>query len=191
MSFSDLARRWNTNKMTVSRFIGNLSQFSLGVTQVLHQNGYLTICKSNDCKGSSNCHCYASVTEAERSPYPPAPPLSPKDINNLCVNNAHARERIAWEERRELGFREQFKAEGRLMASARKMGCDNLGISAYLERFMDHCKSSDLGHSNIGHFGSHFNKFVEAEKSRPLHPSGSDSTLDWNARIAHELGLIN
>lgn len=193
MSLSDLTHRWKQPKTTVHRFLENLRVKPICGTKTERLAEHLTISGIESYKGVRNAYAEQKRNaDKERSPFPPAPPLSSKEIiNNICDNNAHARERKAWDERKEISFREQFKAEGRLMASARKLGCDAYGISAWLEKFMAHCQSSDLGHENIGHFGSHFNQYVEKEKSKPLKSSGSQSTLDWNTQIAQDLGLIN
>lgn len=192
MSLSDLTHRWDAPKTTVQRFLKKICQKPIGGTKVEHRVEHLTLIFSEDYKGAWNTNRNKSGTPQEKSPFPPAPPLSPKEFINNCDNNAHTRERVSWEEEREFGFQEQFKAEGRLMASARKLNCDLYGIMTYLEKFMAHCQSSDLGHENIGHFGSHFNKFVEQEKSKPLHQHSKNgqSVVDWNTQIAQDLGLI-
>lgn len=192
MSLSDLTHRWRQPKTTVHRFLENLRLKPICGTKVERLTEHLMFYGIESYKGARNaCVEQKRNADKESSPFPPAPPLSPKEnINNSLVNNACTRERISWDEIRETGFREQFKAEGRLMASARKLGCDALGISSWMEKFIDHCMSSDLGHANIGHFGSHFNRYVEDNKSKPLQKSGQ-STFDYNAQIALELGLTN
>ena len=194
MTLSALVHRWNAPKTTVQRFLKKICQEPICGTKVEQQVEHLRITLSEDYKGAWNGKWNKSGTAQEKSSssFSPIPPLSstPKEfINNN--NNAHARERLSWDEAREFGFQEQYRAEGRLMASAKKLGCDCYGISAYLEKFMAHCQSSDVGHENIGHFGSHFNMFVEREKLKPLpHNKDSSSVLDWNRQIAQDLGLV-
>lgn len=194
MSLSDLANRWEAPRTTVQRFLKKITRETIGGTKVEHQVEHLTISFTDDYKGAWNSKWNKSGTPQEKSSssFPPTPPLSssPKEFINICDNNAHTRERLSWKEEREIGFQEQFKAEGRLMASAKKLSCDFYGIMTYLEKFMAHCQSSDLGHENIGHFGSHFNKFVEQEKTKPLqHSKNGQSVIDWNTQIAQDLGL--
>lgn len=196
MSLSSLVHRWNAPKTTVQRFLKKLCLEPIGGTKVEQQVEQITITLLDSYKDGWNTKWNKSGTAQEKdsSSFSPTPPLSSsqKEINNNNNNNAHTRERVAWNEEREYGFQEQFRAEGRLMASARKLGCDCYGISAYLEKFMAHCQTSDLGHEDIGHFGSHFCKFVEREKLKPLQPHNSNSSvLDWNKQIAQDLGLIN
>lgn len=196
MSLADLARRWDTNKSTVSRFLEKFSDATLGATMLQHQVQHLTICVRESYKGACNTPCNDSATldatPQRKVSHSPTPPLLSKENYNQSLNNAHAREdKVPWDERKELAFKAQFQAEGRIIASARKTGCDALGINSYLERFMAHCQSVDFGHLNIGHFGAHFNKFVEQEKLKPLHTTrDSQSTLDWNTQIAKDLGLM-
>lgn len=195
MSLNDLAHRWKTERTKVSRFLAKVSAAPIGATLVQHQVQQITLIRIGSYKEACNTECNTCATPQEKvsSSFSPIPPLSSslKDINNSIDNNAPTRERIPWEDWKEFGFCEQFKAEGRLMASAKKLGCDAYGISAYLEKFMAHCQSSDLGHTNIGHFGSHFNKFVETEKTKPLQPKrDGQSVVDYNQQIAMDLGLI-
>lgn len=196
MSLSDLAKRWNTNKSTVSRFLEKLSDATLGATILQHRMQHITICVRESYKGACNTSCNDSATPdatpQRKVPLSPIPPLPSKEIYNQSNNNTCTREsKTPWNEARENSFKAQFKAEGRIIASARKTGCDAIGINSYLERFMAHCQSVDFGHANIGHFGAHFNKFVEQEKLKPLHTTrDSQSTLDWNTQIAKDLGLM-
>lgn len=199
MSLSDLSHRWNADKSKVSRFLKKLNGATLLQHQMQHQVQRIIVCRTGGYKGTCNtdcntdCNTFATPQEKSSSSFPPTPPLSssPKEIYNNCVDNAHTRERIAWIEEKESYFREQFKAEGRIIAAARKTGCDPLGAMAYLEKFMAHCQTSDIGHKNIGHFGSHFTMFVEQEKRKPLpQPKNNGSVIDWNTQIAQDLGLI-
>ena len=197
MNLTDLADRWETSKPTVHRFISRLCEKAICETIVKRQGDIITVCKSESCKGSKNevrndCETAQESPLISLSPTPPIP-FNPKEYYNQSLNNAHAREeKVEWVESKEMSFKAQFQAEGRIMASARKTGCDAIGINNYLERFMAHCQSVDFGHTNIGHFGAHFNKFVEKEKSKPLQTNRDTmSTLDWNTQIAIELGLMN
>lgn len=195
MSLSALVHRWNAPKTTVQRFLKKLCLEPIGGTKVEQQMEYLTITFIDSYEGAWNSKWNKSGTAQEKSSssFSPTPPLSssPKEFINNCDNNAHTRDRLSWSEEKEIGFHEQFKAEGRLMASARKLNCDCYGIMTYLEKFMAHCQSSDLGHESIGHFGSHFNKFVEQEKHKPLpQPKDGQSVLDWNKQIAQDLGFL-
>lgn len=196
MSLSDLARRWKTNKTSVHRFVARLSTETISGTKVKRSAERITIYRIDSYEDGRNAKWNESGTQSgtpqERSPVPPAPPLTPKESIIVSNNNARTREGSQpWDEDREKAYKEQFRAEGRLMASAKKVQCDAIGISNYLERFMAHCQSVDYGHTSIGHFGAHFNKFVEAEKSRPLVRQEGQSTLDWNTQIAKDLGLID
>lgn len=194
MSLSALVHRWKAPKSTVQRFLKKICAEQIGGTKVEQQVEHLTIRISEDYKSAWNSKWNKSGTAQEKSSssFSPVPPLSssPKEFINICDNNAHTRDRLSWNEVKEFGFQEQFRAEGRLMASARKLNCDAYGIMAYLEKFMAHCQSSDLGHENIGHFGSHFNKFVEQEKHKPMpKPRNDGSVIDYNTQIALDLGL--
>lgn len=192
MSLSDLSLRWNTPKTTVHRFLSKLASGTIDGTKVEHQVERIRIYKPESYEGAWNSEWNESGTDAKKGPSPPYNPLLSKENYNFSLNSACAREeKLAWDENKEMSFKVQFLAEGRIIASARKTGCDAIGINDYLERFMAHCQSVDFGHANIGHFGAHFNKFVEHEKSKPLKTSrNSQSTLDWNTQIAKDLGLL-
>jgi hypothetical protein len=196
MSLSDLSYRWGVDKSKISRFFKKLNGATILQHQMQHQVQRITICKTESYKGVCNTDCNPKcndfATPQRKVSLSPTPPLPSKEIYNKSLNNAHAREdKLSWDEKKELAFKAQFQAEGRIIASARKTGCDALGINNYLERFMAHCQSVDFGHQNIGHFGAHFNKFVEQEKLKPLHTTrNSQSTLDWNTQIAKDLGLM-
>lgn len=200
MSIRDLANRWKAPRSSVQRFIKRLCAEPICGTKMGHQMGqqmgHLIICELDGCEDAWDTKWDTkwdkNGTDTKKGLSSPYNPLLSKENYNQSLNSAHAREeKLPWDENKERSFKAQFQAEGRIIASARKTGCDAIGINDYLERFMAHCQSVDFGHANIGHFGAHFNKFVEQEKAKPLQTSrSSQSTLDWNSQIAKELGLM-
>ena len=97
MNLTDLARRWESNKMTVSRFLDKLSGETICDTKVLRKAGVITVIQSRTCEGCENEVCYGSVTEQERSliSLSPTPPISfnPKEIStSTAPAYVHTRE---------------------------------------------------------------------------------------------------
>ena len=94
MNLADLARRWESNKMTVSRFLDRLSGETICDTKVLCKAGVITVIQSRTCEGCENEVCYESVTEQERSliSLPPTPPIS-FNPDKLILSRMHIRRR--------------------------------------------------------------------------------------------------
>lgn len=90
LSLADLARRWRTDRATVSRFLSKLSEKPLCNTLVQHFVQQITICKTESYKGSCNTSCNTLVQHQKESPLsspslsspiPPSitPPIIPQE----------------------------------------------------------------------------------------------------------------
>ena len=184
-SLEFLAKRWNTSKRTVLRFLQLLES-----DQMLHRSAHrkvtiLTICNYDSYQVSEK----QSVTDSCTDRYPIGNRLvteekkkqEEKEINN--TNTAHAREGfVSWDSSTEQGFCNTFKALGGALPMARRLGKKPQEVMALLDVYMAHRELKDRGHKDYNEFISLFIWHVEngkisvpiETKKEPKVISGSD-----------------
>lgn len=186
MSLGDLARRWNTNKMAVSRFLSRLSENPVSVTILLHPVLHLQTCKSSNYQGKCYTECYDNVTHQERSPSSPAPPSLSKEIFLDCDNNAHTHE--GFDRDREIGFGERFRSEGLWYETAKVAGIDPHLVVSFFEAFAEESLLTEIVHKDYADYKRHFINYARIKKSKEQQP-GKQSNFDTLAQMARDLGL--
>lgn len=154
MNLTDLARRWESNKMTVSRFLDKLSGETICDTKVLRKAGVITIIQSRTCEGCKNEACYGSVTEQE-SPLislSPTPPISfnPKENYNTSTTPAYVYTR-------EDEFVRRYRDEGMWMDVALILHVRSLEkCQSLFSEFVTESQHNNTAHKDYNDFKRHF-----------------------------------
>lgn len=166
-SLEFLAKRWNTSKRTVLRFLQLLES-----DQMLHRSAHrkvtiLTICNYDSYQVSEK----QEVTDSCTDRYPIGNRLvteekkkqEEKEINN--TNTAHAREGvISWDASQEQQFFNTFKGQGSAIPLAKKIGKTPQGVMKLLDVYMAHRELKNKGHKDFQEFVNLFIWHIENNK---------------------------
>ena len=167
MSLSDLTHRWKKPKPTIYRFLEKLSVERIGETIVKRIDGTIIICQIESCKGERNASRNDSETHTKEStPFPPAPPLSPKE-NIIIDNNAYAHEEnfdllvgvLASEEK----YIRQYQKEGLWTDAAMSAHLTISQTQQVFQEFLVELKHNSATHRDYPDFKRHFLNYLRVK----------------------------
>ena len=184
MSFSDLAKRWNTSKPTICRFLTKLNNETVCETIVKHQTDRIMVCKSESYKVSKNevrndCETPRETPKESplsspslSSPTPPSitPPIIPQeDSSSSSCAYTHVREEdfglqvgvIATIEK----YAEQYKSEGMWRDVAAQNHIKPNEAQEIFKSFVFDQKHNATDYANYSDFKRHFLNYVHRRAS--------------------------
>ena len=179
MSFDFLAKRWNISKSTASAFIELLESDNMVERHTEQRKTILTICNYESYQqvdtDEPNDVPYDCRTIAERCPNELKNVEEDKEINIYLTNAPVSRtreENPAWDEARESGFVERFKAQGSARLIMRVTGKSPEDVMRLLDVYLASRQMKDLGHKDFNHFLEAFQYAIKNNKiSIPVTPA--------------------
>ena len=188
ISLSFLAKRWNSSKRTVLKFLSLLESDGM-CNRCTHQKiTILTICNYESYQEVEP----PKVTDEVTDKYPIGNRLV-TELKNVeeCkeyidLTNAHAsrtrEERVEWDEVRESGFVERFKAQGSAILIMRTTGKSPEDVSRLLDVYLASRQIKNLGHKDFNHFLEAFLHAIKNNKiSVPIAPAKEKKVISGAA----------
>lgn len=162
-----LAKRWKCSKSTVSSFLDLLESDSMIERCTERKTTRLTICNYESYqqseKDAPNDVVNDNRTIAERCPNELKNVEECKEINNTTT--AHAREEgIDWDDAKEDGYFERFKAQGKARDAMRMTGKSLAEVMSILDAYRAKRKLQNRGHADFNQFCNLFTWYLEQGK---------------------------
>lgn len=177
ISFSSLAELWKTSRASAERFVEILEQEQMISREVRRKVSIITIC---------NYESYQDKKRGKRDDDEPIVIRSRDTIKEdkedkeiyIDLTNAPAprtrEENPAWDEARESGFVERFKAQGSAILIMRVTGKSPEDVMRLLDVYLASRQMKDLGHKDFNHFLEAFQYAIKNNKiSIPVTPAQS------------------
>jgi hypothetical protein len=177
ISFSSLAELWKTSRASAERFVEILEQEQMISREVRRKVSIITIC---------NYESYQDKKRGKRDDDEPIVIRSRDTIKEdkedkeiyIDLTNAPAsrtrEENPAWDEARESGFVERFKAQGSARLIMRTTGKSPEDVMRLLDVYLASRQMKDLGHKDFNHFLEAFQYAIKNNKiSIPVTPAQS------------------
>ena len=194
ISLDFLSKRWNKAKGTVLKFLELLESDNMIERITDRKVTILTICNYESYQeGESEVVtdvCTDSLPMSDRC-VTEVKKLKEIKENNNNISNACAREeKVPWNEEREAGFCERFKAQGCGMTMSRATGKRAADIMRMLDVFMAKCQLRNQGHNDFDHFNNRFlwaiqnNKLDMPQEATQKRVTGNEETY----RLMQEMG---
>lgn len=175
ISFSSLAELWKTSKASAERFVELLEQEQMISREVRQKVSIITIC---------NYESYQDKKRGKRDDDEPIVIRSRDTIKEdkedkeiyIDLTSAPAsrtrEENPAWDEARESGFVERFKAQGSARLIMRVTGKSPEDVMRLLDVYLASRQMKDLGHKDFNHFLEAFQYAIKNNKiSIPVTPA--------------------
>lgn len=175
ISFSSLAELWKTSRASAERFVELLEQEQMISREVRRKVSIITIC---------NYESYQDKKRGKRDDDEPIAIRSRDTIKEdkedkeiyIDLTNAPAsrtrEENPAWDETRESGFVERFKAQGSARLIMRVTGKSPEDVMRLLDVYLASRQMKDLGHKDFNHFLEAFQYAIKNNKiSIPVTPA--------------------
>lgn len=175
ISFSSLAELWKTSKASAERFVELLEQEQMISREVRQKVSIITIC---------NYESYQDKKRGKRDDDEPIVIRSRDTIKEdkedkeiyIDLTSAPAsrtrEENPAWDEARESGFVERFKAQGSARLIMRVTGKSPEDVMRLLDVYLASRQMKDLGHKDFNHFLEAFQHAIKNNKiSIPVTPA--------------------
>ena len=162
-----LAKRWKCSKSTVSAFLDLLESDNMIERCTKRKITHLTICNYESYqqgeKDTPNDVANDNRTIAERCPNELKNVEECKEINNTTI--AHAREEgIDWNDAKEDGYFERFKAQGKARDAMRMTGKSLAEVMSILDVYRAKRKLQNRGHADFNQFCNLFAWYLEQGK---------------------------
>lgn len=174
-----LAKRWRCSKSTVSIYLDLLESDGMIERYTERKITRITICNYESYQQAEtdepNDVPYDCRTIAERCPNELKNVEEDKEINIYLTNAPASRtreENPAWDEARESGFVERFKAQGSARLIMRVTGKSPEDVMRLLDVYLASRQMKDLGHKDFNHFLEAFQYAIKNNKiSIPVTPA--------------------
>lgn len=174
ISFSSLSELWKTSKASAERFVELLEKEQMIIREVRHKVSIITICNYESYQDKKRGKRDDDETMMRRLRDTIKEDKEDKE-NNIDLTNAHAsrtrEERVEWDEVRESGFVERFKAQGSARLIMRVTGKSPEDVMRLLDVYLASRQMKDLGHKDFNHFLEAFQYAIKNNKiSIPVTP---------------------
>ena len=195
-----LAKRWGCSKSTVSKFLELLESDNMVERHTERKITKLTICNYDSYQqredGMPNDVPNDYRTIAERLPNELK---NVEECKELYINNSNActrEENVDWEEFRERGYIERFKAQGTAKQMMTVTGKTLAEITRLMEVYSANRQMSNPGHKDFSHFCEAFKQAIlKGKVNIPTAPQAQPQkkvvSNEDHYRLMQEKGWLN
>ena len=176
ISFSLLAELWKTSKASAERFVELLEKEQMIIREVSHKVSIITICNYESYQDKKRGKRDDDDTMVGRSRDTTKEIKEVKeyiDLTNTRTSRTRE-ERVEWDDTRESGFAERFKAQGSARLIMRTTGKSPEDVMRLLDVYLASRQIKNLGHKDFNHFLEAFQHAIKNNKiSVPAAPTQS------------------
>lgn len=175
ISFSSLAELWKTSKASAERFVELLEQEQMISREVRRKVSIITICNyesyQDKRKGKRDDDELITIRSRDTIKEDKEDEEIYIDLTNAPASRTRE-ENPVWDEVRESGFVERFKAQGSARLIMRVTGKSPEDVMRLLDVYLASRQMKDLGHKDFNHFLEAFQYAIKNNKiSIPVTPA--------------------